>query len=186
MIPLNLKRIVSIFLLAVFLFNLGGYHLVFWGMQRSAKQELLHRLDADDSAFGETMVLEVPLSLPYPLHSEGFQRANGDFEFQGEFYKVIKQKWEKDVLYIVCLKDSKAKEISTAHADYSKLVNDMPAGTKQALNFFGKLFKDYTRTESLVDDRQDALLSELTFIDPVYSLSGRNYSVDSPPPELLS
>ena len=61
----------------------------FFGHLRSqAKSDLLHRLDADAYSSEEVVVLTVPVSLPYPVHDEGYQRANGEVEYNGEYYAV--------------------------------------------------------------------------------------------------
>lgn len=182
--PLNLKRLIAIFFLILFLFNLGGYHLVFWEMQRQAKKDLLYRLDADNYAFGETIILTLPLSLPYNTNTEEFQRVDGgDFEYEGEHYVVVKQKFENDVLYLVCVKNNQSKKIEAAQTDYTKLANDLPAGTKQAQNFIGKLFKDYTSSLTFDKTRVNTLLDEFFFADMQPLLTIVDYSIDSPPPE---
>ncbi|MBL7858099.1 MAG: hypothetical protein JNM57_10465 [Cyclobacteriaceae bacterium] len=184
--PPNLKRIVSIFFLAVFLFNVGGYYLIFWGMQRQARLDLLHQLDADQYASSETIILTIPLTLPYPVFQDGFQRVNGEFEYQGEFYKLVKQKLENDVLHVVCIKDTKAKNIDQILVDYSKLANDIPSGTKQSQNFLAKLFKDYQTTEVCTSARENILLSEIEFHDVAPTLVSNSFSINAPPPEVVS
>jgi len=62
-----MKRAFSIFFLALFLFNIGGYYLVYWGLQSQAKKDLLHRLDAENYSSEDLIVISVPMSLPYPL-----------------------------------------------------------------------------------------------------------------------
>ena len=69
--PETLRRIISIFFLFLFLFNVGGYYIVFLGMKAKAKKDLLTRLDANDYTTDETLVLSVPLSMPYPIYSAG-------------------------------------------------------------------------------------------------------------------
>lgn len=182
-----LKKLISIFFLAVFLFNVGGYYIVFWMMEEQANHKLLERLDANRYSNQETVVLSLPLSLPYPLYQNGFERINGEFDYQGETYKLVKQKYENDTLFIVCIKDHEAKKISAVLADYSKLANNLPAGSKQALNFLSKLFKDYTKTESYKPACMGAIqITGLNFSEVSFNLAVQSYPVESPPPEVIS
>ena len=181
-----MKRITAIFFLLLFLFNIGGYHLLFWGIQRQAKHALLQRLDAEAYSSGETIVLTIPLTLPYPPQQEGFHRVNGEFDYNGEHYKLVKQKLDKDVLYLVCLKDTKAKKIATAFSDYSKLANDLPSDSKQTRNMLGKLFKDFNSPIITLQPRINLLLREIRFVEPRPLLSSQDFTIDSPPPEVLA
>ena len=44
----------------------------------------------------------------------GYERVNGEFEHNGEFFKLVKQKLENDTLNIVCIKDHRVVLDTTA------------------------------------------------------------------------
>ena len=102
-----MRRLVSIFFLAIFLFNVGGYYLVFWGLQYQAEQIAQKKLETATYAGSDEVTLAIPLSLPYPIYQEGYTRVYGNFEYQGVHYKLVKQKIENDNLIVVCFKDEK-------------------------------------------------------------------------------
>lgn len=155
-------------------------------MQHQAKTDLLQRLEAGDYSQKDIIVLTIPIALPYPVQQSGYERVNGEFEYKGEHYKLAKQKLENDTLFLVCVKDHEAKKLAVAMADYSKLANNLPAGSKQALSFLGKLFKDFNASDIIrltaIDGWQQAIGYAAQHFTPVYN----NYPVDSPPPEVLS
>lgn len=155
-------------------------------MGKQANQKLLNRLEANQYSEGETIVLTIPLSMPYPTYQNGFERVDGEFEYQGEHYKLVKQKLENDTLFIVCIKDQESKKIFTALADFSKLANNLPAGSKQALNYLSKLFKDFTTTDVFESSSQQPLLSTIKYFNIRFSLLSISYPIDSPPPQVIS
>lgn len=152
-------------------------------MEKQANHKLLQRLEANQYSDQETIVLTIPLNMPYPIHQNGYERVDGEFEYQGEQYKLVKQKLENDTLFIVCIKDHEAKKISAVLADYSKMANNLPAGSKQALNFLSKLFKDYTKTESFKPAFTWVMLAGIEFNEVSFNLPIQSYPVESPPPE---
>ena len=146
MILLNcnrLKRTISILLLAVVLFNVGGYYLFFWGLRTHASMELMRQLDAESYSLNETIELKIPISLPYPLQENGYERINGAFEYKNQQYKLVKQKMEGDTLFVVCIKDHKEEKLQHAMTDYAKVSNDLPSASKEKLNLMSKLLKEY-------------------------------------------
>lgn len=147
-----MKRIFSLFFLLVFLFNVGGYYFVFWGLSISADNQLANKLDQQLYTDQETYLFKLPLSLPYGINQEGgYQRVQGSFEHEGQFYQLVKQKLENDTLYVVCIKDHEKKKVVDAFSNYTKLTNDLPTSSqKDGLNLLSKLSKEY-ETNTLLE-----------------------------------
>jgi hypothetical protein len=178
-----LKRLVSIFLLTLFLFNVGGYYLVFWGLQQKADNVLTARLDANRYSLNETVELKIPITLPYPLQQNDFERVNGTFEHKGEHYKLVKQKLGNDTLYVVCIKDVAAKSLSKKMTDYMKLSNDLPDAKNKALSLFGKLLKEYSLGSApRMTSSGSTILSIHHFHPFSEDLISRASGIASPPP----
>ena len=179
-----LKKTVAIFLLMIFLFNVGGYHLLFWSLRLQAKKDLLHRLDAEQYASEEFVVLSLPITLPYLLHQPDFTPAHGEVEFKGQFYSMVKQMVKGDTLYMICIKDRNRSQLETTFAEYTNLASDIPLGFADGIDVLSKLYKDYTFVE------MDALYLPFTITSP--TLSGPTdfmaasplIQVESPPPQL--
>jgi hypothetical protein len=182
--PLNLKRSVAAFFLVIFLFNVGGYHFVFWALKSNAKADLLHRLDADAYSSEDVVILTLPLSLPYPIHDAGYERADGEVEFGGEFYHMVKQKVENDTIFMVCIKDVEQKRIQRTINEYIDLAGSLPADAKNAIDNLSKLFKDYTAVFSSGLSKRLVLNYDLLFADDSFEIRQHPLSIDSPPPEL--
>jgi hypothetical protein len=56
----------------------------------------LHAWTTIDIRKDETILLKIPVAVPYQIDSEGYERVDGEFEHQGEFYRLVKQKYQND------------------------------------------------------------------------------------------
>jgi hypothetical protein len=171
--------------LFVFLFQVGGYYLVFWTMELRAKSDLLTRLDAEDYSREEAVVLTIPLSLPYPIHQDNYERVNGDFQYNGESYKLVKQKLENDTLFIICIKDKEATKLAAAYSDFTKFSHNLPVNNKKAVNFIAKLYKDFKSTEFKMLYKSRLMYDRIYVAGVTPSTMTGSFAIDSPPPELV-
>lgn len=179
-----MKRAVSILLLVVFLFNVGGYYIVFWGLRHQADLALIQRLDAERYSEEEVVELKIPVALPYPMQKQEFERINGRFEHNGEFYKLVKHKLENDTLYVVCFKDHHEKKLVKTMTDYVKMTNDLPASSKKTINFLGKLLQDF---ETSVSDKilhQAGWSVKVLFGTGSFPIRAFDATIPSPPPKV--
>ena len=152
-------------------------------MQNHVTTGLLKRLDAGNYSKGETFVLTFPLSLPYPVGEYDYKRVNGEFEFRGESYRLVKQKVENDTVFIVCLRDSESTKIAAAFNDFTKLSHNLPATNKKALNFLAKLYKDFKSTEFRMLYQSRMMYERVYIAFESFDPGSRDLPVDSPPPE---
>jgi hypothetical protein len=167
----------------IFLFNVGGYYIVFWGLRLETDQQLSARLDAGLYDPNATIELKIPVALPYPIYTEGFKRVDGRFEHNGEFYKLVKHKLQNDTLYIVCIRDGKTRELVNAMTDYVRLTQTFPASHEKANNFLGKLAKDFlSRATGGVTEHAGYSVT-ITFGQLTRFFDPRAIPVHSPPPK---
>lgn len=178
-----MKKVFSIAFLLLLFFNIGGYYLVFYSLQYKVSYELTKQFDAGDYADDETVTLKIPIALPYPIHTNGFERVNGAFEYKGEPYKLVKQKLEGDTLYVVCFKDQQAKKILNAFSDFAKFSNDIPVSSKSPITFMGKMLKDYQPGTQPEIIKQDGWCMSTFFSETTVGLPQHELPVYSPPPE---
>lgn len=138
-----MKKVLAILLLVVFLLNVGGYYVLFWSLDFSAKTRLAQRLDAEDYSELETFEFKIPLNIPYPIQNRGFDRVAGEFEFNGEFYELVKQKLENDTLHVVCVKNKAKQKLAQAFEKYARVSNDADANTNTGNDLLSKIVKDF-------------------------------------------
>jgi len=167
----------------VFLFNVGGYYIVFWGLSLQNDQELTNRLDANLYVPEETIEIKIPVSLPYPIQSHDFQRVDGRFEYGGEFFKLVKHKLQNDTLYVVCIRDHQARELVNTLTDYVQLTQDLPGTSQKALNFLSKLTKDFYSQEDIAILHQYGFSMLIPFAERSEYFRQLVIPVHAPPPK---
>jgi hypothetical protein len=170
--------------LLFFLFNVGGYYLVFWGLQSQADRELLQRLDAEQYATRDLVVITIPVALPYPIQQNGYERVNGEFQYNGEFYNLVKQRLENDTLFLVCIKDHEERSLVDAFSEYTSMTNNLPSNAKHTLEMFGKLFKDYTPTHWITEPTSVGWCRQLVRQEVLVALPDISYRIQTPPPQV--
>ena len=180
--PNALKRIVSIFLVFLLLFNTLGFYGLLQGLRYKSTLDLVTRLDNHRYSEDETILLKIPVAVPYQIDSEGYERVDGEFEHQGEFYRLVKQKYQNDTLFMVCIKDQASKRIEQAVTDYVKTFTDKPINTKHNGKGTTNFVKDYLPSFFTIHPISNGWNSELAYGVTKYDLLERDQSITTPPP----
>lgn len=163
---------------------MGGYYIVFWGVRSQAKSDLLHRLDAEQYSSEDLVVLTIPISVPYPIQQNGYERVNGEFEYHGDYYNLVKQRLENDTLFMVCIKDHHEKKLVSALNEYANLANSLPTNAKHTMDLFGKLFKDYTASAFSSMNSAQGWCAHIQAPTNVFDVLQRDYPIYTPPPKV--
>ena len=121
-----MRKIVSILLLCVLLFNWFGYQLLTSFIEDKANTHLEARIDEKNYKSSELILIKIPvLSLPYYNNSGIFERVDGHIEIAGILYKYVEKRFYHDSLELRCIPNHTAMELRTAKEDFFKLVNDL-------------------------------------------------------------
>lgn len=180
-----LKKIASILLIFVFLFNVIGHYAVYAGMLYQAHAETNLKIDNNDYDRSETIIIKIPLTLPYPIQSE-FMRITGDFEFQGEFYKLVEQKYENDSVYVVCLKNLAEKRALKVMTDFVKQSADQSSLPHQNSKASLAGLKDYnTVMEKITLPVRESITIAKTFTSINDKPNMLEFPVPTPPPNAI-
>ena len=123
-----------------------GYYVAYFSFRMQVEKHWAERIYSDKSeAFGEKM-MEIPLSIPYMMSEDEFRVANTSFEKDGQYFRIIKQRYVNDTLQVVYVPDTATRNIDeTFKLWVSSLVqDDLPDGSNNTL--LSKIFvKDYTQ-----------------------------------------
>ena len=125
-----LKKPIAILLLAVYLFNLGGYTLVFRYFIRQSEETITRQLDHDQYKETDLVQISIPLHLPYMQNSNGFERIEGSIENNGEQYNYVKRRLYNDTLYIMCVPNQQKTKLIKATSSYAGQANDFASNKK--------------------------------------------------------
>lgn len=178
-----MKKLTSYVLVLLLLLNVMGYYGVFIGLKYSHTASINQRLDDSQYDESHTVTIKVPLSIPYYGDTE-YQRVSGEIEHRGEVYTLIKQKYEKDTLYIVCIKDLESKRIKQALADYVK--NFSEHSGDNALKTVPSFIKDFITTEFTFSQLSAGWGRDIPFGLTVQKVKSIPLTFISPPPESLA
>jgi len=138
----TVKRTITLILLIVFLLNVVGYYGVFVGLRFSSEVAMRQQFD-EQNYDQQEVTIKVPITIPYATDSRDFERVDGEFEHEGQVYRLVKQKLQSDTLYIVCVKDQQTQTINQALADYVKSYTDKPVNAKQGTKTVTQFAKDF-------------------------------------------
>ncbi|HEX6224910.1 MAG TPA: hypothetical protein VFZ52_10895 [Chryseolinea sp.] len=141
-----MKKVVSISLIFLLLFNALGFYGLLEGLRYKTTIDLVKRLDNHRYTEDETILLKIPVAVPYKMDSEDYERVDGEFEHNGEFYRLVKQKYQNDTLFMVCIKDHASKRIERALTDYVKTFTDKPVDRQHTGKNFTSFIKDFLPT----------------------------------------
>jgi hypothetical protein len=140
------KRLVAIVVLNIFLLNVLGYYGVLLGLKTAAGHDITERLNSDMYDLGATVTFKVPLAVPYGTDSRNYERVDGEFKKDGEIYRLVKQRFYQDTLYIVCIKDEKTSRINTALENFVQSFAGQEDDGQQKSSTPQGMIKDYVDT----------------------------------------
>ena len=117
--------------------------MVFLGLQYKNDIAMTKVLDSHAYDESQTITIKIPVSIPYMPDNSDFQRVDGKFEHLGEVYRMVKQKYAKDTLTVVCMKDHEDKRINQALSVYVKTFTDKASDHDANLKISINFIKDY-------------------------------------------
>ena len=120
-----MKRIASILLLCILLFNWFGYRILSDYYEHQADLLLEQKLDNSDYDESQLIEIKVPLKLPYQNNWKEFERFDGEIEVDGVHYKYVKRAVYNDSLVLLCLPHEGKMKLLSARDEFFKLVNDI-------------------------------------------------------------
>jgi hypothetical protein len=135
-----MKKILAIMLFSVLLYQAGGFALQY--LSEGSKV-------AVDTETEETVVVKIPINLPYQTDWVSSEEVEGSVRQGDEFYEMKERKVENDTLVTVMVKDRNARE---NFFDLAQQVNehltDEPGSTPAKSKLINTLVKEYCAQSS--------------------------------------
>jgi len=160
-----------------------GYYGVYVGLRIHTHRQLIQKLDQETYDASETITVTIPISLPYQMDWEDFHRVDGEFEKDGEFYNLVKQKMERDTLTIVYIKDHKEKTLFESLTDFVDANTDSPL-SKKAGKLIENFAKDYISIANELQTISQGWEQEKIYTQSQYPVTFAHILVHSPPPRV--
>jgi hypothetical protein len=177
------KKGFTIFLLALFLLNVLGYYGIFLGLEFKNEKEMKALFDDDNSILQQAEItIKVPVTVPYATNSTEFTRVDGEFEHEGEVFRMVKQRVISDTLYIVCVKDDQSKDIKQALTQYVKSFTDKPVSEKGSSKTVQNFIKDYISSVISLQSKVIGWNKSLSYGENLLVYESLAIQLNSPPP----
>lgn len=122
-----MKKLVSIGLLLVFLFNVIGYKVMFYYLEQAADTRIEARLEALSELNKNLITVKIPIKLPYQTDWEKFERTDGEVMVNGTVYRYVKQRVYRDTLILLCINYKEKSDLVKKRSEYFQKVNDLSA-----------------------------------------------------------
>lgn len=181
-----MRKTVAIFLLFCFALYHFGYYAAYFSFRLQIENHWSEKIYSANQNSLEERMMEIPLSIPYMADEEGFRATNTSFQKDGQYYRVIKQRYINDTLQMVYVPDSAKKNLeSTIKQWVSSLVQDeLPDSGNNSL--LGKIFvKDYTQPinnfDFSISIKNDKNYNGFVFL----TYQNQDINLTTPPPELV-
>ena len=120
-----MKRVASILLLGILLFNWGGYRLFTDYLENRADSRLEASLDLNNYNESELISIKVAANLPYLANSENYERIDGEITIKGIHYKYVKRRLYNDSVELLCIPNIAKIGVQNARDDFFRLANDL-------------------------------------------------------------
>lgn len=120
-----MKKVLTILILAIHLFNLGGYRLVLDTLITRVDRRMENRLDQNLYEEKDLIELKVPVNLPYHSNWQDFERYDGEISIAGVNYSYVKRKLQNDTLILLAIPNTDKMKLFNARETFFSLVSDM-------------------------------------------------------------
>jgi hypothetical protein len=135
-----MKKILAIMLFGILLYQAGGFALQYLSEGNTV---------AIDPETEETVIVKIPINLPYQTDWVSSEEVEGSVRQGDEFYEMKERKVENDTLVTVMVKDRNARE---NFFDLAQQVNehlsDEPGSTPAKSKLINTLIKEYCAQSS--------------------------------------
>jgi hypothetical protein len=144
------RKVLSIGFVFVILFNTVGYLYVLDWEQHEIVRKAEELIDNHASQISGNLIFRIPVTTNYLSEtSREYTRVEGEIEFEGIAYRMVKQKVEGNFHYIVCVRDEHTKVATREINDMIATIAGQPA--KQSMPFglnFAKVLLEYCSVTS--------------------------------------
>ena len=120
-----MKKLAAILLLFLFVFNTVGYRLLFNFVQNRTDAAFVSKLDKGHYDEADLVAVKIPISLPYQNNWSGYERVDGEINFEGKIYKYVKRTVQNDTMILLCIPHEEKTAIQEKANDYFGNVNDI-------------------------------------------------------------
>lgn len=180
------KKILTILLLVVLLFNVTGYRLLIATLEKKATEKLEAVINTGKYNESGLIEIKIPLNMPY-YSDKDYEAAYGETVYEGKLYRYVKRKIIGNTLHLLCIPHHKKNDLVSFKNKVTESMVGNEAENNPERGPLTSLVKIF-QTEFLQHHLYSPLNSWITF-EPVYAVINTcnaglfNPGVPGQPPE---
>ncbi|MHB1921865.1 MAG: hypothetical protein ACYCOO_06465 [Chitinophagaceae bacterium] len=125
------------------LFNAYGFYLIFITLSQQANSRLEAQLDQGKYPRVQTLVIKVPLYLPYQSDQKTYHRVDGELFIRGQYYNAVEHRIFRDTMYTVYVLNAVKTHLYQKVDGLFSSITQQPVSCNPSLSFWSSLVKDY-------------------------------------------
>ncbi|MEI9920858.1 MAG: hypothetical protein WDO14_19000 [Bacteroidota bacterium] len=137
-----MRRTLSLIFAILILFNTVGYMYVLNWSEGELERKAEELIDEHISEISGNLIFTIPVTTTVPGDNE-YHRIDGEFQFEGTLYRMVKQRVEGNMRYVVCVKDQETQIASEEINNVIAAVAGQPVkeSGSSAMKALGSLLK---------------------------------------------
>ncbi|WPP51449.1 hypothetical protein [Catalinimonas niigatensis] len=179
-----MRKSAAIVLLFVFFLYHLGYYGFYLALTHQLDQQWHTKVYEDDLVGEELLHASIPLSIPYQPDQSEYKPVSGKLEIDGNYYRIVRQKYVQDTLHVIYVNDTLQKELKQSVNEWLASIHQKPASDSQGFQVWKVLAKDFIIDEFWLLLEQEKLLATLTYATPSIGKYSYKVSIPSPPPKV--
>ena len=116
-------------MLALFLFNMGGYQLLFQYVIYRSDVAVSNQINNNQYRSTDLVDIKIPVHLNIQDWTD-YQPISGQIKDGGTCYNYAELKMTRDTLFLKCIQNTGKAKLISAKIIYTKQLNDIPTGKK--------------------------------------------------------
>ena len=116
-------------MLALLLFNSGGYALLFQYFIYRSDNSVNERINNNQYKNADLFEVKIPVHLNIQDWTE-YEPIGGQVQFRDNSYNYAELKMTRDTMYLLCIPNPERARLVNANIIYAKYVNDIPVSKK--------------------------------------------------------
>ncbi|UZR97020.1 hypothetical protein [Chondrinema litorale] len=184
-----MRKIFSIVFLCSFLFYQMGHFAVSWLMEGYSDVVWTYKIEKNLIEKKEFIEYAIPFSTPYQLDRPDFYQTNTEIEIDNEYYRIIKQRYARDTLFVVFVKDTIKNKVDESVKEWQTFTAESNSSSQKGKEFIRFLIspKPFLPVDFIKIELNAAILADgknKGFL--INHFSGLTLEIPVPPPESTS
>lgn len=125
-----MKKVFAMAMLALLLFNLGGYSLLFQYFIYRSDASIIENINNNHYSEKDLIEVKIPGHLAMDEDWKDFALISGTVHFKDKSYNYAELKMTRDTMYLLCIPNNDKTRLINANVIYAKNVSDIQSNKK--------------------------------------------------------